>query len=507
MTAQKNFQKLHEISKGIAVLDSIHRLLEWDQETYMPPGGVKYRSLQMESMASFTHKQKTSPKFSKALSTLIDIESGEIIDSSLSDEQKAALREWRSDYIRDKKLPNSFVKNWAKTVSNTIPVWADAKKQGKFKIFAPHLEKIVSLCRKKADILGFKEHPYDALVNLFEPDMTIKVLTPLFEKLKISLTDLLKKILCCKDIPCEFLKGDFPEQKQFEFSKLLLKTMGLNEHYTRLDLSNHPFCSGINPNDLRLTTRIHPLDAMNNIFAVIHEAGHGLYDQGLPENYYGSPLCDAVSLGIHESQSLFWEKRVGKSKSFWEYFYPLLQKSFPEKLSSIYFDDFYRGINRIHPSLIRIEADEVTYCLHVILRFEIEKGLIEGSLKVKQIPEAWNEKMRCYLGITPHSDTDGCLQDIHWSMGVLGYFPTYALGNLYSAQYYAAFEKAVPEWKKEAAQGNLTPILSWLRENIHRFGRQFSAEELTKKITGHSLRETDFVHYLQTKYQSIYHFS
>lgn len=504
--AQDNFKKLHDISKTTVALDSIHRLLEWDQETYMPRAGAPYRGLQMEALASYVHKQKTGPRFSKALGKLIDIDSGQLIDTTLTPTQNAALREWRRDFLKDKKLPNAFVKNFAKLTSNSLMAWAEAKHQGKFKGFAPYLEKIVAQCRKQADLLGYKEHPYDALLDNYEPEMTVKELTPLFENLKLSLITLLKKIMSCQDIPHDFLEGSFARDKQLHFGKVLMKAMGFDEETCRLDISNHPFCSPMNPKDLRMTTRIHPTHLMDNIFAVIHEGGHGLYHMGFTEDLYGTPLFNSVSHGIDESQSLFWEKRIGRSESFWRYFYPLLQKEFPEKLGDIYFDDFYRGMNRIHPSMIRTEADEVTYCLHVILRFEIERGLMEGSVKVKEIPEIWNEKMRTYLGVVPKADNEGCLQDVHWAMGYIGYFPTYALGNLYSVQFFETFNQKSPEWKKQAEIGNLAPIREWLRTNIHQHGREFSAEELCRKVTGEALSAEPFARYLDNKYKSIYHF-
>lgn len=506
MSNNKSYQQLHKISKEIAILDSINRLLEWDQETYMPKGGTSFRSQQRESLASHVHKQKTGPKFTKALQKLIDLETAEIVDTTLSPSQTSALREWHRDYLRDSKLPNAFVKTFTKTVSSSIPLWIQAKKEEKFKLFAPALEKLVQLCRKKADLLGYKEHPYDALLDLYEPNMTVKTLDKLFERLKISLTELVKKIGACEKINSNFLRGEFPEEKQIHFGRLLLKTMRFNEEHARLDLSSHPFCSAITPTDLRMTTRIHPEFLMYNIFAVIHEGGHGLYHLGFPEAEFGSPLADAVSLGIDESQSLFWEKRIGRSYPFWQYCYPLLQKEFPEQLQGIYLDDFFRAINIVEPTFIRVEADEVTYCLHVILRYEVEKGLIEGSIKVKDLPEIWNEKMRLYLGIQPHSDSQGCLQDIHWAFGGIGYFPTYALGNLYSVQFFAAFEKAHPEWKNAAARGDLSIILKWLQTNIHQYGRQFSADELAVRITGEPLSVVPFVTYLENKYKAIYHF-
>lgn len=506
MKTQDLYKKLQTLSQSTTRLDSVLRLLEWDQETYMPKGAIGYRALQIEDLASLVHKQKTSVKFAKALSQLIDIETGEPIHSSLSPAQLAAVKHWRRDYLMDKKLPTSFVKNFAKTTSNGLAAWAEAKEEGKFSLFAPHLEKIVALCKKKASLLGYTEHPYDALLDVFEPGLTVKKVTPLFERLKHSLTDLLRKIAASPQIPTDFLHGNFAADKQLLFGKKVLRSMGFQDDEHRLDLSSHPFCTEINPKDMRLTTRIHSSQLLQSLFGVIHEGGHGLYHLGLPEEHYGTPLREAVSLGIDESQSLFWEKRIGRSTPFWKHFYPLLQKEFPEQLAGVYFEDFYRAVNHVHPSMTRVEADEVTYCLHVILRFEIEKALIEGSLKVKDVPQVWNEKMRSYLGISPASDREGCLQDIHWAMGVIGYFPTYALGNLYSVQLFDAFDKAHPEWKEAAAQGKLQPILSWLHDNIHKYGKQYSAEELIFKATGQPLSEVPFVHYLEKKYQALYHF-
>lgn len=498
------YTQLHEISKTATLLNSTSNLLQWDQETYMPPEGIGLRSLQIEQLASLVHKQKTGGAFSKALGKLINIETGEIYDASLSPAQMAALREWRKDYIRDKKLPTAFVKKFAQTTSSGVFAWTQAKRHNSFKEFAPHLEKIISLSRKKADLLGFKEHPYDALLDLFEPEMTVAYLSPLFTSLKLSLTTLLQEIAVCPPVPVDCLHGDFPLAKQMHFSHRLLEAMGMVKDISNLSLTMHPFCSGLHPKDTRLTTFVNPEFLPACLFGVLHEGGHGLYNAGLPPQHFGSPLCESLSLGIDESQSRWWEILIGHSLPFWQHFYPQLQNEFPEKLSSVPLDEYYEAINTVKPSLIRVQADAVTYSLHVILRFELEKALIEGSLKVKEVPEAWNEKMREYLGIVPIGASDGCLQDIHWAMGLVGYFPTYTLGNLYSAQFFTAFEKTHPEWKEKVAKGDLAFIRQWLHDNIYRYGRQFSAEELCTRITGSPVTAQPYVNYLEQKFKALY---
>src|SRR5581483_4510840 len=499
------YDKLLALSKNIALMNSIHCLLDWDQETYMPKDAIELRSQQSEIMASLIHKQKTGKAFAKALSSLIAIETGEILPSDLSTPQIAALKQWRRDYLRNIKLPNAFVKQFAKTTSASTHAWQTAKEHNDFKAFAPHLEKIVILSRKKADILGFSEHPYDALLDLYEPDMKTSFLSPLFCKLKHELTQLLKDIIVKPPFTEDFLYRHCPAHSQMTFAHTLLHKMGFHKSSSRLDVSSHPFCNGMQPKDTRMTTRIHPENMMSNIGAVMHEGGHGLYNMNLPIEHYGSPLCEQVSLGIDESQSRWWETLVGQSKPFWQFFFPLLQKEFPEQFGNVLLDDFYPAINSVKPGLIRIDADEVTYNLHIIVRFEIEKGLMEGNLKVKDIPDIWNEKMREYLGVSPEFVGQGCLQDIHWSLGFIGYFPTYTLGNLYSVQFFEAFEKAHSNWKERVAQGSLDFIRDWLRENIHKHGRQFSSEELCRRVTGKELSHEPYVKYLTNKYRQLYY--
>lgn len=507
MTGLTPYSKLHALSKQTALFSSIYGLLDWDQHTYMPHDAIEIRSQQTETMAHLIHKEKTSKKFAKLLGKLIDISSGEIIDDTLSACQVAALRAWRRDYLKETKLPPAFVKKLAQTSSTAMHAWGQAKENDNFREFAPFLEKIVTLLRKKADFLGFKEHPYDALLDLYEPEMTTAYLTPLFTRLKSSLMLLLKNIISAKPISTDFLYGDFLAQKQLEFARELLRAMGFDEKSSRLDETVHPFCSGLYPKDTRMTTRVHRDYLMANIFAVLHEGGHGLYNMGLPVEHFGSPLCEPISLGVDESQSRWWETLIGHSLPFWQHFFPRLKVYFPEQFAKISLHDFHRAINSVKPSLIRIESDEVTYSLHIILRFEIEKALIEGSLKVKDIPEVWNAKMRESLGITPPTDRSGCLQDIHWSMGGIGYFPTYVLGNLYGAQCFTAFEKAHSTWKEQLGTGDLTFIRHWLHENIHRHGRAFTPQELIQRISGEPVSERAFTSYLEKKYSALYDLS
>lgn len=499
------YETLLEISKGHAVIGSVAELLSWDQETYMPQDGIELRGLQSEALAALLHKEKTSPKFIKALRALINPETKEIVDTNTTKQQQAALREWSRDYLKDSKIPASLVRQFAKTCSKASHVWQEARAHNNFQLFAPHLEKVVSLSRKKADYLGFKEHPYDALLDLYEPDVTTAHLTTLFGRLKLPLIALLRKITAHTPPSTAFLKGTFSKEKQLHFVKQLMPLMGLNPKGTRLDLSAHPFCAPFYPSDIRMTTRIHADDLPSNIFSVLHEGGHALYHQQLPMEHFGSPLCEALSYGIDESQSRWWEVFVGHSLPFWTHFFPLLQQEFPEKLQGVHLNDFYKAINLVKPSLIRVEADEVSYCLHIILRFEIEKALIEGTLKVKDIPDVWRSSMTEYLGVTPQRDDEGCLQDIHWATGGIGYFPSYALGNLYAAQFFASFQKEHPQWKEEIAKGDLLFIGKWLKEKIHRHGREFPPEKLIERVTGEPLSEKAFLSYLEEKYQALFH--
>ncbi len=500
------FTDLKELSTEIQHYNAILTLLHWDQETYMPAGGISARSHQISQLSELIHEKKTGRKFKECLGKLVHMGSGKPKVKGLNKAQLAMVREWRKDFIRLTKLPSSFVRTFAQVTSEATQIWSAAKKENNFKLFAPFLEKIIALSRQKAEILGFKDHPYDALLETYEPCMTTRRVELIFDGLQKELKLLLRKITACRQIDSRFLHKNVDRAKQIELGHWFLEQLPMDMAYTRLDLSEHPFSSALHPHDSRITTRILPNAFMSNIFSVLHEAGHSFYEMGLSLEKWGTPLSEPVSLSIHESQSRWWETFLGRSLPFWKHFYPQLQKKLPALLKGIPLDRFYRAINKVTPSLIRVEADEVTYCLHVICRFEIEKQLISGALNAAELPDAWNAKIQEYLGILPPSDTQGCLQDIHWSLGSFGYFPTYALGNLFSAHFFAAFAKEHPDWDQRVAQGEFSFIRDWLKTNIHQWGRMYDSEELAKKITGKPLSEIAYCTYLKKKYAEIYRF-
>lgn len=500
----EEFASVLSHSKKIRLLESLSHLLEWDQETNMPEAAAEIRSEQLKLVADLIHQERTGKGFSAALGKLIDLDSGKVLIKNLPLPSRAALREWRRDFLMAKALPKSFVGAFAQLASQAMTLWAKARKENAFKAFAPTLEKIVSMCRKKADYLGFKEHPYDALLDTFEPHMTIEEIDRIFPPLQKKITALLKKINAQKPIDSSCIEGKFSGTKQLQFSHKLLDALGYESAKGRLDLSTHPLTIALHPFDARITTRIHPTLPMECISAVLHECGHALYEMGLLPEYYGSPLGETISLGIHESQSRFWETYIGLSKPFWQHFYPLLQKTFARQLKSVSLDRFYRAINKVSASSIRVGADEVTYSLHIILRYEMEKELIAGTLKVQEIPEIWNSKMKEYLGITPKTDSEGCLQDIHWSMGGFGYFPTYTLGNLYASHFFKTLKKDHPDWEERVSKGEFLFIKKWLNEKIHKYGRTYTAAELVKKVSHESLSLDVYMDYLSQKFTAIY---
>lgn len=503
-SASKSYKRLHQLARHATLLTGIAHLLDWDHETFMPSGAAGIRAEQLKTLAGLIHKEKTGKKFSNALSKLIDLTSGKVIANGLDDRQQAALREWRRDYQHAVSLPTKFVEEFAQLTSQSISIWRLAKEEDTFQRFAPFLEKIVLMNRRKADLLGYQDHPYDALLDEYEPGSTTKGVQSLFADLKRSLTTLLKKIQGTAQVKDAFLYSDFDRAKQISFSHEILNAMGYDFNKGRLDFSSHPFSSSSHPTDSRITTRINTNSVINNICTVLHEGGHSLYEMGLPIEDYGSPLGEARSLGVHESQSRWWETRIGLTKPFWTYFLPRLKATFPGQLDQVTLDQFYKGINKVEPSFIRVEADEVTYPLHVILRFELEKDLIAGTLSIRDLPDAWNAKMQAFLGITPKTNREGCLQDVHWSMGAFGYFPTYTLGNIYAAHLFTAFERDFPHWESKVAKGELAFIREWLHDKIYQYGRRYSSHDLLKLATGKDLSSQAYLSYLNNKYHGIY---
>ncbi|MGA8165554.1 MAG: carboxypeptidase M32 [Waddliaceae bacterium] len=502
--AQKDYEALCRVSIHCKTLQGVQQLLHWDQETYMPPKGVGIRTEQLKILSGIIHREKTGRRFGSALKKLVDVKTGALMQEGLTLPQQAALREWRRDYLRDTQLPRTFVEKFSKLASESLYAWEHAKNNEDFQSFLPFLEKIVYMCRKKADLIGYQDHPYDPLLDAYEPEMTTKEIHTLFHPLKTFVLQLLKTIRSAKQVDDHFLKVPVSVAKQFSFGKRLLSLISHSLECCRLDVSAHPFCSSSHPTDNRFTTHLVLKDPMTNIFSILHECGHAFYDMGVPEEHYGSPLGEPISFGIHESQSRWWETLIGRSKPFWELLLPIMKKHFKGKFDSIPLDAFWKAINRVEPSLVRVEADEVTYSLHVILRFELELALIEGTLAPKEVPEAWNENMRQLLGVVPTNHSQGCLQDPHWSLGDFGYFPTYTLGNLYASHLFEEFEKTFPGWEQLIAKGTLTFLKEWLSQEVYQHGRRYTGKELLKKVSGRPVSIKAFTSYLQAKYASIY---
>jgi carboxypeptidase Taq len=497
---KRKIQDLINQIRPKAILQSVSYVLDWDQETYMPKKGVHFRSEQQALIAELLHKEATSEKLKQILGKYIDLSSGKILEEGLSIEEKAILREVRRDYLQESRLPTDFVKKFKKVTTIALHAWKEAKEKRDFLLFAPHLKEIVALSIEKAKYLGTKTHPYECLLDIYEPNISIKILDDLFNPLKEKLINLVKKV--SKPIPanCKFLSEHFEHNQQMAFARRLVKDMGIDSETCRLDLTEHPFCTAFGPHDVRITTKVHPNSIMDSLFAVIHEAGHALYQLQLPENEFGNPLGEPTSMGIHESQSRLWEVYIGQSMAFWDFYGPEFTKSFSVELEGKTSKDFYDAVNQVKPSLIRIFADEVTYSLHIIIRYEIEKGLIEGSINVDDLPNIWKEKMEKYLGITPKDDSEGVLQDIHWSMGYFGYFPSYSLGSIYAAAIWQKIGEDFPDRDQKIRDGDLLFIRDWLKTNIHSKGRFYPPVELIEKATGKPFSINPYINYLESKY-------
>lgn len=497
----KDIKKLKERIVEIAHLSATAALLNWDQEVMMPEKAVDLRAQSSAYLAGVIHKKIVSLDDDGLLTNL----KKQLDAGKLNDDETVIVAETYRSFLREVKLPEKFVKELVAVTSKAQNVWAKARKTNDFSLFLPYLSQIVKLKRQEAKLVGYRNSPYDALLDAYEPNMPTEEVAKILNDLKDFLVPFLKKIKNSKEkIRTDSLKGNFPITKQIEFNELVAKKMGFDFEAGRLDKSTHPFTDGFNPHDVRITTRYKKDDIFYSIGSTIHEAGHGLYEQGLPIEHYGTPLAECVSLGIHESQSRFWENNIGKSKEFWQYFQAQLKKEFPTPFNGIALSDLYRSINKVQSSFIRVEADEVTYNLHIILRFEIEKDMIEGTIDLKDLPKIWNAKFENYFGLKVPSDSLGVLQDVHWSFGLIGYFPTYSLGNLYAAQFYQAMIKKIPNLKSEIAKGDFSAIKKWLNHNIHAHGKTYTANDLVRKVTGEPLNSAYFNNYIENKYKDIY---
>lgn len=485
-------------------------LLSWDQETHMPAGGGQTRAEQLATLQTLAHAKFVSPEVEDLLLHHIDPATGlaNTDANELDEASQALLRETWRDFTRAKKLPSDFVNRLERECSLAQQVWAEARRRDDFTHFLPNLQTVIALKCEEIDYLGYDDSPYDALLDTYEPGATVAQLQPLFATLRHGLLELLTHVQEAASPPDDrILFQTYDKQQQLAFGKLVLQEMGYDFNRGRLDLSAHPFTTSFHPTDVRVTTRVFEKDLPSCLFSCIHEGGHGLYEQGLPQDYYGTPLGEPLSLGIHESQSRLWENNVGRSKAFCTHFFPLLQRHFPSQLGDVSLDTFHAALNRVKPSLIRVEADEVTYNLHIMVRFEIELALIEKQVEVKDLPGLWREKMQEYLGVAPERDAEGVLQDVHWSLGALGYFPTYTLGNLYAAMLFQQACQDVPGLETEIQRGHLRPLKDWLNRNVHQCGRRYSSADLLHRITGRALSVEPFLSYLRTKIGDVYGFT
>jgi len=470
-------------------------ILQWDQETYLPKKGAEIRGRQLSTLSELAHSMFTGSEMSDILGKL------EIVDLDPMQQRNVELT--REDFERQKKLPTEFVGKLSQAINRSFHKWIEARAEDNFAIFAPFLHEIVALKRIEAEYIGYAEHPYDALLQEFDKGSTVAQLDAVFNSLKAPLKNILDSITNSPQVNDQFLKQHFDKSKQWEFGMAVIRDFGFDFESGRQDISEHPFTTSFNSRDVRLTTRIDENDLSNMTWSCIHELGHGLYEQGLPVEQYGLPLGEAASLTIHESQSRLWENHIGRSLLFCRKYLPLLKQFFPEQLGSVDSLQLYKAINKVQPSFIRTEADELTYHFHVMIRYELEKALISDQLQVADIPAYWNEQYKKMLGIDVRSDKTGCLQDVHWSHGSFGYFPTYSMGSFYATQFYRT---ALNDVAMNTSTLDTDPILNWLKLNVHSRGRQFSSDELCQQVTGEKLNIQYFLDYLLDKYRNIYNF-
>ena len=499
----KNYDALVHHLNEIKDLRSIEQVLSWDQSTNMPPAGAEARARAISTLSRMTHELFISEK----TGALLDNSATETIDLDYGSMEASMVRVATDDYSKAVRLPSDFVAELTRLQAIAQEEWATARAESDFKRFQPQLTRLVEMARQQADFLGYEEHPYDALVDLYEPGITTKEIKRIFDSHQPRLVQLIERIGQASQVDDSVLHRDYDIGRQETFARDIVTRLGFDFSRGHQSKAVHPFATQFSVNDVRITTRYNK-DWLNPaLFGMMHEAGHGMYEQGVSQSLDGTILASGTSLGVHESQSRMWENIVGRSRGFWSWALPQLRETFPQQLEGIDLDTFYRAINKVEPSLIRVEADEATYNLHIILRFEIEQMLISGELEVVDLPDYWNTKFEQFFGIVPPNDAQGVLQDIHWSIGLLGYFPTYALGNLLSVQYYNKAVATHPEIPQQIASGQFDTLLSWLNENIHQHGRKFTSQELTQRVTGEAIQSDDYMTYLETKFGEIYQLS
>ncbi len=496
-------EKLRARDREIQLIRHSVALLHWDQETGMPKRGIDERSEQLGLLEGLAHEKLSADEIGELLEEAGSSSESPAGREDLGVQDRAFLRALRREYDRATKIPKRLVTELAQEVSTAQSVWVDARSRSDFGSFAPHLEKLLALNIEKAQAVGYDDHPYDALLDEYEPRMTTKKVGRVFSDLKEALVPLVQELKEKSSVDASFLSQHYPIEQQEALSRRILEDLGYDFERGRLDVTAHPFTMAVGGDDVRITTRYHEHNFTSAFFGTVHEAGHALYEMGIAHEYKCSVLGEGASLGVHESQSRTWENMIARSIQFWRRYFPVLREYFPSQLTDVTLSRFLRAVNRVHPSLIRIEADEVTYSLHVILRYELEQAMVTGDLKVRDLPSEWNRAMEQLLGIRPEKDAEGVLQDIHWAMGAIGYFPTYALGNLYGAQFYEVMQRDLENFDGLVAHGEFSPIREWMREHIHRHGAAKTPAELLKDVCGAELDAQPFIDYLRGKYSNL----
>lgn len=491
------YQKLLKRSRHLAQVGCAAELLSWDLETFMPAKALDYRAEQLAFLGGLRHRLFTARVVGEWIAACEH--QGLAPDSP----EAANLREWRRQYDRATRIPARLVEKFERTRTHAREAWKEARQHSQFKRFEPHLRKLVDLSRERAECWGYSESPYDALLDEFEPGMRATQLRPVFDSLRSALGDIIGPALeRSASVPPDLLRGRYPVPAQQAFNREVAEAMGFDFNAGRIDTTTHPFCTTLGPRDCRLTTRYDETDFTQSLYGTIHEAGHGLYEQGLPVEHFGTALGSAASLGIHESQSRLWENHIGRHSAFWEHWHPIACRHFPE-LSKFTSAQVTAAVRRVRPSFIRVEADQVTYDLHIVLRFELELKLIERQLAVADVPAWWNEQFERLLGLKVTRDADGCLQDIHWSLGGFGYFPTYTLGNLNAAQLMRRALLDRPTLEAELARGQYQTLLAWLRDRVHSHGLRCQPQDLMRQATGEPTRSDYHLQHLRRQFLGV----
>ena len=500
-----DIQALKDCLQEITALKQASALLEWDQQTKMPLRGAGSRALQSEAISKLIHELSVSPSTAK----LLEHAERQAANLDSDSDDVAFVRVARRDFEKEVRIPTELVVEMAGTTSRAHEVWAKARNDDDYESFAPWLDKIFALTRRVAGHLGFEDCMYDALLDQFEPGMKTAQVSKMYDDLKPRSTALIKKIASVSDrVSDDIVRRNFDIQGQTRFGERIIKELGYELECGRQDQAVHPFCTTIGANDVRITTRYERNWLPAALFGSMHETGHALYELGVADRYHDNILAGGTSLGFHESQSRLWENLVGRSLDFWTRHFDELKSTFPETLSDVDIETFYRAINKVSPSLIRVEADEVTYNMHTMLRFEIENDLLEERISVAEAPDLWNARMKEYLGVSPAKYSDGILQDVHWSGGGIGYFPTYTIGNILSVQLFESAEQQLGASMSDGLRlGNYSPLFQWLRENVYQWGRKYDPSELIERITGGPLDANPYLDYLERKYGAIYNIS